>query len=71
MKHTDAEILAAVPPALRPQVAADLRNARLMAQMFDVIFGKPARDFHDDADTCQRCGAKHRGTGCRCTESQP
>ena len=28
----------------------------------------PEKAAHDDADTCQRCGAKHRGDGCRCNE---
>lgn len=57
------ELLAAVPPALRTQVEADLINVRAMNLAFDAIFGKP---WSDDSDTCQRCGAKHRGTGCNC-----
>lgn len=61
------ELIAAVPPALRAQVEADLLNVKVIAKTFDAIFGPPTRDsrtFHDDRDTCQRCGRK---TAPRCT----
>ncbi len=54
------------------QMRDELHRARQMAQHMDLLIEALAphrpRDFHDDSDTCPRCGVKHRGTGCRCSE---
>ena len=46
----------------------ELAKARAVARQFDAVLAALDRTFHDVSDTCQRCGAKHRGTGCRCSE---
>ena len=64
---TDAEILAAVPEALRAEVQKDLINTRAMNLAFDAIFNST---WSDDTETCQVCGRKSRPR-CNCGDVDP
>lgn len=58
-KLTDAEILAAVPEALRAQVASDLNMVRLQAQAMDQIIAAFKRQTTREIDaTCPLCGTR-------------
>ena len=54
------------------QLRDEMHRARQMAvhmdRLIDALAPSRTKSFHDDSDTCQRCGRKHRGDGCRCSD---
>lgn len=55
----DEQLLAAVPPALRAQVASDLANVRAQSRAFDMVLEAfRHRTTYEQDVTCPLCGSR-------------